>query len=196
MPRELLKSRIHLLVMRLFFGCICLSGTMSAVAAQDCFGGDLTVNPAGVDFGQVSPGQLGLSSDDLSLPASPSSFTVINSPGELETTLDGSAYSGLVAMLTPELISTNDSDWNCIMINPVRNNLVVRYQLTAASGQTGGLSIGGQFVPVNLETDITIDRVFFFFFRVSGRIRAFPDLSGLTRAGSVNGTIQIEVFEQ
>jgi|GEM_PF-3366567 len=82
------------------------------------------------------------------------------------------------------------------MLNPNRNDLVVRYQLTAANGQAGGLSIGGQFVPVTLETDITLRRIFFFFVEVSGRIRAFPDLSNLTVAGNVEGTIQIEVFEQ
>jgi len=168
-----------------------------ASGAQDCFGGNLNINANGVDLGQVSPGQLGLSSGDLDFGDSTTWFTQISGPSQVETVVDGVASSSLPVWLTPELVSTNDWDWRCFMVRPVnRNNIVANYQLSSASGQSGGLSVGGQFVPVTLETEITISPVFLFFVEVIGRIRAYPDLSNLTRAGDVEGTVQIEVFEQ
>lgn len=168
-----------------------------ASGAQDCFGGNLNINANGIDLGQVSPGQLGLSSGDVALGASTSWFTQVTGPTQMETVLDGAAYSGLPVWLTPELVSTNDWDWRCFMIRPVnRNNIVVNYQLSSAAGQSGGVSVGGQFVPVTLETEVTVRPVFFFFVEVFGRIRAYPDLSDLTVAGDAQGTLQVEVYEQ
>lgn len=191
------KSRLCRSAVRLFSAAAFVLWVPMALGAQDCFNGNLTINANDIDLGLVSPGQLGLSSGDVALGATTSWFTNITGPSQVETVLDGTAYSSLPVWLTPELVSTNDWDWRCFMVRPVnRNNIVVNYQLSSATGLSGGLSVGGQFVPVTLETEVTIRTIFFIFVEVIGRIRAYPDLSSLTRAGDVEGTVQIEVFEQ
>jgi len=168
-----------------------------ASGAQDCLGKKLRINGNGLDFGQISPALLGLSSNDLALGASPTGPTQLNGPRQIEVLLDEAAYSGMPVWLTPELASINDWDWRCRMRSPVNpGNIVVNYQLSAASGQSGGVSIGGQFVPVTLETDLSIVPFNPQFVEVIGRMRAYPDLSNLTSAGNAQGTLQIEVYEQ
>lgn len=191
------KSRLRSSTVWFFCATAFVLWVPLASGAQDCLSGNLTVNSNGIDLGLVSPGQLGLSSGDVALGAPTTWFTQITGPTQVETVLDGTAYSSLPVWLTPELVTTNDWDWRCFMVRPVnRNNIVANYQLSSASGQSGGLSVGGQFVPLTLETEFTIRPVFFIFVEVIGRIRAYPELSNLTRAGDVEGTVQIEVFEQ
>lgn len=190
-------SHLCLSAVWLFYGVVFSLWSSSASAAPGCQGNKLSINGNGLDFGQISPGQLGLSSYDMALGASPTGPTQVSGPRQIEILLDGAAYSGMPVWLTPELVSINDWDWRCRMKSPVNgNNIVVNYQLSAASGQSGGLSIGGQFIPVTLETDISVTPFNPQFVEVIGRIRAYPDLSDLTVAGDAQGTLQIEVYEQ
>jgi hypothetical protein len=113
-------------------------------------------------------------------------------------TLDGAVDISNVSLnLSPEYIKKKV--WRCNFKRRIhKNRLVVKYTLTAANGQHGGISNGSAFIPVRVETDRLYIRSRRKKVKVKGNVKFIFDLSSsqATRPGNYTGVLNIEVYEQ